>query len=143
MGASEWYYFVPYQEDLGQAFTALQQQVLAERDYYSDVVGEFESMAELGEAKRTEDFWEAGTHSILDMHKIIDPTRPDAEGAIRPLAPDEVRSIFGADHPARPDFERHRASESYQDCPRWSGRCAVLYQDGKPHEIVFWGCSGD
>jgi hypothetical protein len=26
---------------------------------------------------------------------------------------------------------------------RWTGRAALLWEDGKPSEIAFWGYSGD
>jgi hypothetical protein len=148
MGASEWYYFVPYQEDVEQAFIALQGRVLAERDYYTDsTIGELESMAELQALKRTEEFWEVGTHSILDMHAVRDAPWDDQgdddPGAILPLAPDELRGYLGGDTPDKSDFERHRKAQSWMEFPRWTGRYTVLYRDGKAHEIAFWGYSGD
>lgn len=143
MGASEWYYFVPYEPDVQHAFAQLQRKVLTEGDYWQGGVGVFASWADLVAAKQTEDFWEAGTHSILDINQVDAPNQPDDIAAIRPLRPEEARTLLGSETPTRPDFDRHRDSDSYITFARWSGRCTVLYNGGQPHEIVFWGYSGD
>ncbi|MCE7003478.1 hypothetical protein LWC34_11650 [Kibdelosporangium philippinense] len=141
MGASEWYNFAPYQPDVSRAFTETQQRVLTERDYLEDVhdVGDFETLAELAELKEDEEFWEVGTHSILDMHAIGESVEV---GVITAMSPQEVREEFGTDTPDHADFMRYRKTDSYH-VERWHGRYAVLYEDGQPHEVVFWGASGD
>ncbi|HET9144297.1 hypothetical protein [Actinophytocola sp.] len=139
MGASGWEYFVPYQADVGKAFAELQRQVLADGDYYQ---GEkYDSLAELVAAKQQEEFWEEGTHSILDMHRVNHAFAADETGQIRELSPVEVDALLGSETPTRADFEQ--VDEPCADFDSWQGRYTVLYQDGQPHELVFWGYSGD
>src|SRR5689334_4075171 len=142
MGASGWDYLVPYQA-ADQAFAALQRKVLAERDFL-DPGYELTSLADLAEAKEDEEFWEAGTHSILDMDTVTGTEVPDRVGLIRALTTAEVRALFGTDTPTRADFQRQGDGHGpMPDFPRWSGRYTVLYRDGQPHELAFWGYSGD
>jgi hypothetical protein len=141
VGASAWHYVVGYRPDVEVAFAELQETVLAGGDYYGDEVGTFASMAELNEARHTEAFWEAGTHSVLDMMTYIGPDAEDDIAALRILRDDEVRALFGHDQPTKTDFERFIDEE--WDIERWQGRATVLYQEGKPHELAFWGISGD
>jgi hypothetical protein len=154
MGASSWDYVVPYQDDITRAFAELQQRVFDEGDYYRDDYDDFldvTSLEALLAGKESERFWEVGTHSILDMDQIIDAGRPDEAGAIRALSGEELRTHLGSDHPTRADWERAfnvptqpgTSAPINAGFPRWSGRYAVLYRDGAPHEIAFWGWSGD
>ena len=141
MGASGWHYVVGYRPDVEVAFAELQETVLAGGDYYDREVGTFASMAELNEMRNTEDFWEAGTHSILDMMTCTGPDAQDEIAALRLLRDDEVRALFGHDQPTNDDFERF--IDVAWDIERWQGRATVLYQDGQPHRLAFWGVSGD
>lgn len=141
MGASAWHYVVGYRPDVEVAFAELQETVLAGGDYYDREVGTFASMAELNEMRNTEDFWEAGTHSILDMMTFTGPDAQDEIAALRLLRDDEVRALFGHDQPTNSDFERF--TDEVWDLERWQGRATVLYQAGQPHGLAFWGISGD
>jgi hypothetical protein len=84
-----------------------------------------------------------GTHSILDIHEVLQVTGPNDVGAIRALSAAEVADLLGTERPGRDDFLRHREKDSYLDFPRWQGRYTVLYEDKEPRELVFWGFSGD
>lgn len=143
MGASGWHYVVGYQEDVRAAFTELQKTVLAERDYYRgfDEENTYASMDELQEAKDDEEFWEEGTHSILDMVEVVGSGDEDDVARVRVLRGDEVRELFGTDRPTAADFERFLSGEWEVD--RWEGRVTTLYDDGKPASLAFWGISGD
>jgi hypothetical protein len=159
MGASGWHYVAPYQEDATQALLNLQRALIASGDYYHGTPREeledpdepgwgtyyqFNSLDDLVAAKETDDFWEQGTHSILDIDRIIDAGQPDEAGAIVFLSTNSVVQSLGNERPTRSDFERVRpALLQNAEFPSWSGRCAVLYQDGQPHELAFWGFSGD
>jgi hypothetical protein len=141
VGASAWHYVVDYRPDAEVAFAELQETVLAGGDYYDREVGTFASMAELNEVRHTEDFWHAGTHSILDMMTFTAPDAEDEIAALRLLRADEVRALFGHDQPTNDDFDRFTGAE--WDMERWQGRATALYQDGQPHKLAFWGISGD
>ena len=94
---------------------------------------------ELDAAKDEEEFWEEGTHPILDMVEVAEA---GAEATVRVLREDEVRALFGTDRPAAADFERFLESEDWH-VDRWQGRVTTLYQDGEPTALAFWGISGD
>ena len=99
----------------------------------------------------TEPYWEfmgtSGTHSILD---VLSVTSADDEAqslaTIRPLTAPESQDLFGTLQPSRADFGR--ASDSGQlyewvHGDRGTGRAVVLWGEGAPAEIAFWGYSGD
>jgi hypothetical protein len=173
VGASGWDYRAPYAGSVAATLIAVQEQVLLGDEYIwpwesfdpeeVDEVPRPSSLADLNAAKQIEMFWEEGTHSILDMDRVIDAgagagagaddddagADDDAEfGAIRPLSPAELSEVFGSPQPSAADFER-----VYQPGPsgplgelmaeRWTGRSLVIYKDGTPAEVHFWGFSGD
>jgi len=161
MGASGWDYVAPYQKDAAQALVDLQRELIANGEYYHgqspDELSpeereqggwgsyyQFESLDALLAAKETDEFWEQGTHSILDMDRIVDSGRPDEAGAIAVLSDEETVRLLGSGRPTRSDFERARMDLLRNaDFPSSSGRCVVLYDDGRPDGIAFWGYSGD
>lgn len=166
MGASDWNYRVPYLGGVEAALAGAQEQVLASGDYLwpwegwaeygydGEIVPRPSSLADLTAAKEIDGFWEAGTHSILDVDRVIgdgddtDGDDDDLVGAVRPLSPAELRQVFGTAQPSRADFDR-----VYQPGPegplepllgpRWTGRSVAIYEDGIPVEVYFWGYSGD
>ena len=140
MGASAWHYVVGYRPEVEPVFAELQETVLADGKYYHGL-GTWSSMADLDAARDTEHFREEGTHSILDMMSFSGPDGPDEIAVLRLLRDDEVRALFGHDQPTAADFERFTAAE--WDIRRWEGRSTVLYQDGQPSGLAFWGISGD
>jgi hypothetical protein len=56
-----------------------------------------------------------------------------------------VRELLGCDHPTAEEFEAacDRHDRLGVTKFRWTGRYTVLYRDGEPHELAFWGMSGD
>ncbi|MFI7672849.1 hypothetical protein [Actinophytocola sp. NPDC049390] len=143
MGGSAWHYVVDHQDDVKAAFATLQQKVLAEGDYYPGFDNEFAfaSFAELDEAREDEDFWEAGTHSILDMVRVVQAEEEQDVAVVRVLRADEVRARFGSDQPTAADFER-LVSDGWP-MTGWEGHVTALYENGKPTGLAFWGASGD
>jgi hypothetical protein len=148
MGASSWDYLVPYQPDFGAALNDLQDQLLASgdflwRDQYWDGAPPPTTRAELAAVKEDEEFWGEGTHTILDMDRVVPTLAGNLmtdTGAISPLSPEEVREHFGTDRPTEADYERAEIVDSM----RWTGRCTVLYDAaGEQQQIAFFGWSGD
>jgi hypothetical protein len=151
MGASAWEYFVPYQEDLNQALHDLRRRVFDTGEFWwygdSEHLPPSERVPRPG---RLEDLFEdeyareEGTHSILDVFRVLDPGQQRDwfdQGTIIPATVDEVRAATGTARPTRVDAS---VLDDKLDRARWVGRCAVLYdQQGNPTEIVFWGHSGD
>jgi hypothetical protein len=157
VGASSWEYVVPYQENLGSALAALRLQVFEQGDYlkpsfYGAIGGGLgvpdpSSLDDLHQ----EPYWEfmgtSGTHSIIDVFAAVPvESGPGEFGTIRPLSQVEYVELFGVAQPGRSDYTPLAGSERLHDSitgGRWTGRAAVLWSDGAPTEIVFWGYSGD
>jgi hypothetical protein len=154
VGASGWEYVVPYQADLSAALAALRQRVFEQGDYlkpsfYGEVFGvpDPDSLEDLNQERYWEFMGQSGTHSIIDVYAVV-PVDSDPEqfGTIRPLAEDEYVELFGSTRPGSVEYERLANSERLHDYVtggRWTGRAAMLWDNGTPTEIVFWGYSGD
>jgi hypothetical protein len=159
MGASGWHNRGPYVGSVEGSFLAVQELVLASGDFLwpwddfdpDEAVSRPTSVAELNAAKNTEEFWEAGTHTILDVDRVVTGDT-DEIGGIRPLTEDELTEWFGTVEPSAAEFERipmwiqqmdETGTLSDLTETRWTGRSLVLYRDGEPDEVVFWGFSGD
>ncbi|WP_326564968.1 hypothetical protein VSH64_24285 [Amycolatopsis rhabdoformis] len=155
MGASGWHYRAPYAGSVKATHKFVQAQLLSSGDYvwpwedfdpeYVTPVPRPRSLPDLNAAKDSENFWDCGTHSILDTHEI---SESDGVGTIRPLSTTELTTVFGTPQPSAADFDR-----VFQPGPsgpladlmgeRWTGRSLVLYHNGTPTEVFFWGFSGD
>lgn len=144
MGASGWDYVEPFEGDPHQSLTRLREQVLTSGDYYwdDDYLGPRpESLDELDQLREEEEFWEVGTHSILDVDRVIAPTDEDHDGTVRRLPADEAIAVFGTAEPTREQFIARK--DELPQYRSWSGMYQLLHRDGVPHEIAFWGFSGD
>jgi hypothetical protein len=145
MDRSGWRYFVAYQPDLDAALADLRAAAFAEGDY----VWPYECYHDLGDKPRPrtieeltadELIQEAGTHSILDMEKVVAPGEEPDVGTVEPISAREARERIGTERLTR----AHVAALAGLADRRWFGRCAVLHDDeGQPKEIYFWGDSGD
>jgi hypothetical protein len=149
VGASGWLYVVPYQEDLSAALDALRRQVFAEGEFrHPDdeglpVPG---SVDDLLLDIYAEFMGGTGTHSVIDvLHLVPAGVRDQDYCTVRPLTADEARQLFGSPAPDRLDFDAVPAMTLLDTVTagRWTGRSVVLWADGKPDEIAFWGISGD
>jgi hypothetical protein len=155
MGASEWEYVVPYQPDLGAALDALRRQVFASGEYVKP--GSYGDVFDLPEPRSVDDlteqeqYWEfmgtSGTHSIIDVLNVVPADFTGEEFAtIRPLSDAECAELFGTTQPSRADYTSLAGSQrlhEYVTGGRWTGRAAVLWAEGTPADIAFWGYSGD
>jgi hypothetical protein len=150
MGASGWEYVVEYKADMAEALDNLRRSVFAQGEYLSPSELGLPEPASVDDLV-TEPYWEfmgtSGTHSILDVLSVTpaDDVGQDY-GTIRPLTGIEYRDLFGTPEPGHDDFTRVRDSGRLGDCVhagRGTGRAAVLWAEGAPAEIAFWGYSGD
>lgn len=153
MAASFWSYVVPYDANVELAFRALQADVFATGAYCaSDSERVFGSIEELLEAQAEE-----GTHSILDMKRVVttpapppaDPAEagrrlmaaifggdPGPHGTIFPLSESESRKHLGVERPSEEPAPAKLGIE------RGTGRYAVIYQGDQPVSLWFGGLSG-
>lgn len=147
VGASHWKYVVTYQQDLQQALQQLRRKVFDERDYYWHGVADWCPEDEREPWPATiEELWQneyvqqCGTHSILDIFKVIAPEEDPEFGTVRLVSAAEAQQAFGVNKLTR----AHLARLDAFDGERWMGRCAILHDgQGAPQEICFWGHSGD
>ena len=168
MGAEDWLYFVPYQDDLTAALKALRlaafNNLVAPDKHWPDDWPRPTTIEELRALLEQEQSYHDG---ILDLdERIIGPGSSDEFRAIRRLSQPEMRDFFGTDRPTRADFEHayalrnaplHPMTGPYGtpgpcpagcvhliNAPRDGGRCVVLYgPSGQPAEVAFWGHTGD
>ncbi|WP_413796900.1 hypothetical protein [Streptomyces iranensis] len=175
MGASGWDYLTRYQGGVEATLVAVQKRVLASGDYIwpwetraeYGVAGDESlprpsSLDELDAAKETDEFWDEGTHTILDIGEVVhtaeapDPYDPDDSGTLRPLRHERIRHHFGTDRPTPAQFQELLARDrdgSIQpnldqlltdECRmRWTGLYVILYTDGEPSHVGIFGYSGD
>jgi hypothetical protein len=163
VGASAWQYRISFLADLPSTYRALQERVLAEQAFVWDydkgdedfpddeLIPRPASLDELVEAKAAlgDEFWEAGTHSILDTDRVVTVVDPERDlGTIRVLSASELQAHFGTDRPSLDHFQRRfgpggPAPDDLGAPGKWNGVCAVLYDNGRPAEVAFWGWSGD
>ncbi|WP_240797616.1 hypothetical protein [Streptomyces sp. F001] len=138
---------MPYQEDLNAALQQLRREVFEAGDYYWVNGGDWRPEEEREPRPQSlEELWEdelvqeTGTHSILDIFRVVGPDDTPDYNTVEPVTAEEARELLGTDKLTRAhvkDFDVFPRS-------RWIGRCAVLHDDeGNPQEIHFWGHSGD
>jgi hypothetical protein len=144
MGASGWDYYVPYQDDLGAALKALRDRVFAEGDYWWAVPDEFaadcpDRPTTWADLMADDEVRESGTHSILDVFKVVEPGEEPGFGTVEPVSTAQALAHVGTEHPTR---EHAKALTGLAE-HRWIGRCAVLHENGEPTELYFFGFSGD
>ncbi|MFF4900894.1 hypothetical protein [Streptomyces sp. NPDC001068] len=123
---------------------------------------EYESREEL---YADEEFMgEEGTHSILDMRRVVETTKPPREReadyfTVRPLSTARLVHHFGTERPTAQQYEdvmaraneamRHRRPVDEDTTllgeheVRWTGVYVILYTDGRPTHVGFFGSSGD
>ncbi|MFG3130871.1 hypothetical protein [Streptomyces tendae] len=140
MGGNEWTATGPYQRDPAAAFRQAQGQELAKDDH--GFPGR--SIVDLWE----DDDWReyiltGGTCSVLDFYALIAPETGDRFAMVRPLTDDEVRSWAPEGRPTRAQWDAALRTQTLSFPGRGSGRCTILYRDGEPAEVAYWGCSAD
>ncbi|MEU9466470.1 hypothetical protein AB0D78_07390 [Streptomyces avermitilis] len=158
MGASGWEYVTAYEGSVEESLEALHAQVFEE--LYGDD-DDYQSLEELWEDE--EFMGEQGTHSILDIDRVVPTTAAPSEysdkdyGTLRPLRRERLVHHFGTDRPSPGRFQElleqaeaaltgpSSSEETLLDeCRmRWTGVYVVLYTDEKPTHLGIFGCSGD
>jgi hypothetical protein len=146
MGASPWFYFVPYTPDPTTALNALR-----EREFQAGRYNPAEDFPQfpvvlshkpgcqhdsIDEAQ--EDADADGTRSILDISHI--GNAPDY-GVVVPMSDDDLMAAFGTTHPTHEQIEEN--DKFLEDIERGQGILITVYKDGVPSELYFAGYSYD
>jgi len=147
MGASPYWYFVPYREDFNSALLELKQKEFAAGRYNPVVMfPEFpvtDSTVSAGAQhssieEAAEDAMEDGTRSILDLNEV---SETDDYCVARILSPQELLKYFGTEKPEKQQVENN--FQLFEDVERGKGFCIVVHQNQKPAELFFVGYSFD
>jgi hypothetical protein len=151
----------PYRGDVAASLQELRERVFRDRAYYwwDDFEEDEPRPAAIEGIWASETMKESGTHSILDVDRVVTTTQPPTGrdprdfGTVRPLARDLVVRHFGTDRPSPAQFEalagdpHHPGFLEFIDEVklRWTGLYVLLYEPGSdaPAHIGFWGYSGD
>ncbi|MEU6812459.1 hypothetical protein ABZ920_26480 [Streptomyces sp. NPDC046831] len=140
MGGNAWRDTRPYQRDLEAAFRQAQEEELA-RDNHG-----FEGRS-LEELWRDPDWQEyiltGGTGTVLDFPCMIEGTDTDNGPFMRLLTDDEVRAWAPHGRPTYAEWDAALHSERLGFPGRAEGNCTVLYRDGRPVQIAYWGVTAD
>jgi hypothetical protein len=147
MGGHPYFYFVPYEADIGNALQALRRREF-EAGRYNPAVRFPEFPVDLSApspgaqhksiAKALEASDADGTRSILDMERI--GQSPDY-GVVVPLPPDQLAALFETQQPTRKMIEENM--DFFEDIERGQGIYIVVYNGGNPSELFFAGYSYD
>ena len=83
---------------------------------------------------------DAGTHSVID---IVNGTS-DAPGpqVAAPFTTDELERMLGTASPSEERLGEHK-EDVFDRIRLWESRYVVVYTDGQPSHIYFFGVSGD
>jgi len=149
MGGEPYYYFVPYQQDIGAALQALRRREF-EAGRYNPAMPFPSRYLPLGPEspapgrqhdsieEALEDSDADGTRSILDIERVSDT--PDFSVATR-LSDESLISLYGTTRPSRDQVEEEMAF--LDDIERGYCVYVILYQGDTPSEILFAGYSYD
>ncbi|WP_433209297.1 hypothetical protein ACQP00_44900 [Dactylosporangium sp. CS-047395] len=142
MGASGWDYVVPFDEDVAGALRRLRAEVFASGDYYWLYEGERPRPGTERELWADEEIRHCMTHSVLDVFEVGTGGGQRAFGRTFAVSDEEAVREFGT---ARPTLEsvadRERLLPLLSE--RGGGRHLVLYADGEPSQLLFFGATGD
>lgn len=147
MGSELWFNYVPYQPDITQAFKKLLQAEFKAGNYLISSDRKPRSIRELRKLASS-----SGTGSILDFqavgttfYKLSTERKRKADREyflkVSPLAPANLRMIYGTEKPTHADIEAH--FEIFDTIPRGEGVYLIFYEEGAPVGIFFAGYSVD
>jgi hypothetical protein len=146
VGGEPWFYWVPYQPNIGQALHDLREREFRAGRYYPAMAfpefpldsaspapgAQHASILEAMQAADAE-----GTRSILDMERVGDQP---GYGVVAPVSSDVLIRCYGTLQPTRQMIEENPL---YANVDRGQGIYVIAYKDGQPSEIFFAGCSYD
>ncbi|WP_055599299.1 hypothetical protein [Streptomyces aureus] len=140
MGGNAWTQTGPYQRDLAAAFQQFRAETLAQDDNGF----EGRSIEELWRDPAWHEYiFTGGTGTVLDFPAMIDATDTDDGPFMRPLTDAEVRAWSPEGRPTYEEWTKALDSGLLDFPDRAQGNCTVLYRDGEPARIGYWGVTAD
>lgn len=140
MGGNAWTDTGPYQPDLAAAFRQAQEDELA-RDNHGF---EGRTIEELWHDPEWHEYiFTGGTGTVLDFPFMIEAAATDRGPFMRPLTDAEVRRWAPHGRPTYEEWDAALDSEHLDFPDRGQGNCTVLYHDGRPTQIAYWGVTAD
>ncbi|MBT2367764.1 hypothetical protein J7E88_21245 [Streptomyces sp. ISL-10] len=146
MGGDEWWQTGPYQRDPAAAFRQAQAEELAKDSHGF----EGRTIQELWEDKGwIEYILTGGTGTVLDQAHMVaathaeDPTHDEWGPFMRPLTEEEIRAWCSSGRPTYAEWHDALTSDRLPFPGRACGNCTVLYRDGQPAQIGYWGTTAD
>ncbi|GEB56813.1 hypothetical protein [Streptomyces gardneri] len=140
MGGNAWTQTGPYQPDLAAAFRQAQDGNLAEDDHGFGG----RSIEELWRDPAWHEYiFTGGTGTVLDFPHMIDATDRSDGPFMRPLTDSEVRAWSPSGQPTYEDWDAALDSGRLEFPDGAQGNCTVLYRDGRPASIGYWGVTAD
>ncbi|MFF7214614.1 hypothetical protein ACFZAU_29425 [Streptomyces sp. NPDC008238] len=161
MGATGWDYVTSYRGSIEATLEALHEQV------FQELYADDEQYSDRAALYADESVEESGTHSILDVRRIVGtPTGPGRGDwdycTLRPLRSERLVHHFGTAEPTPQQFEDAMARAKAPSSPRprrsrgaegltlldeqelrWTGHYVLLHSHGEPTHVGFFGISGD
>jgi hypothetical protein len=134
MGAEPWFNIVPYEEDIATALQKARAEVFRTGNYILTGRRKPRSIEEAVERGGEE-----GTSSILDVNHVA---KRRTSGAVAPLTRRTLLKLFGTERPQRETFLTN-PYVVWDWMDRGQAVYIILYQNDKPHEILFTGSSWD
>ncbi|MCF3133933.1 hypothetical protein [Streptomyces olivochromogenes] len=141
MGGNGWTQTGPYRRDLTAAFRQAQMEELAQDDHGFGAGRTIEAL--WLDPEWQEYIFTGGTGTVLDLPMVIEPTDPEDGPFMRPLTEEEVRAWAPDGRPTYADWDEALHSDRLDFPGRAQGRCTVLYTDGEPTHIGYWGVTAD
>ena len=139
MGAEFWDYLAPFRGDVATSLEDLRQEEFAAGRFHLEYLRPPTIQQAFTNAGAD------GTRSILDM-ECVAPS--PMTGVVCPLPRPVLLAIFGTD---RPTFEMLEEVYQAEDLPAWEeaieeirqgeGRYILIYEEGEPAWVHFFGCS--
>ncbi|MFF6982329.1 hypothetical protein ACFZAV_32650 [Streptomyces sp. NPDC008343] len=144
MGAGGWEYVTAYKGSVEESLAVLHEQEFAELYGNDDEYGSIEELWADGEFMGNE-----GTHSILDIQRVVHTTAPPSEHVVedyftlRPLPADRIVYRIGSDRPTPERFQEvldasHAAHRPFHTTTR-RRRSSMSAGCGGP--VCSWSCT--
>ncbi|MFD8520941.1 hypothetical protein ACFV2D_13120 [Streptomyces capillispiralis] len=140
MGGDEWSHTGPYRQDPAAAFRQAQDEELARHDHGFAGRGIAEPWHD---PRWCEYVFTGDTGTVLDFPEMIEATEPDRAPHPRPLTDAEVRAWAPHGRPTHAEWDHALDTGQLAFPGRAQGNCTVLYRDGLPVEIGYWGVTAD